>query len=129
MPVEFVVHEIADEYLRRWYRRIGRDRRGSRELARTYFEFLEAKLIRTAERPRGVRVADWIHPELNVWEFLGREAWAAFAVETAGGWLARLLGRTKVRVWLLANFDHPPPRAELERLATAVSSWGRTGSA
>lgn len=129
MAVEFAVHEIAAPYLRAWYRRLSRNRRGSSDLARAYFEFLETELIRTAGRPEGVRVADWVHPELNVWEFQAREAWVAFAVARRGGWWTRLFRQATIQVVLMAIFDHLPLRAELELLARAVTSWDQTSSA
>jgi hypothetical protein len=72
-------------------------------------------------------VANWLHPNLNVWEFQARESWVAYIVRPVGGRWARLRGRAVSRVILLAILDHPPHRAELELLARAVTALGRSG--
>jgi hypothetical protein len=68
MPVSFVVHDIAHDSLRDWQRRM-RGRRGGDQLVQTYFELLEAELIRSNGRPVGCQVIEWLRPEMNVWEF------------------------------------------------------------
>jgi hypothetical protein len=128
MTVRFVVHEICRPSLYQWRSCLAQNRRGSTELANLYFESLETELIRSRGRPARALAEKWLHPPITVWEFQFREAWVVYTLKESGGWLAKLRGRQVTEVILLSILDHLPRRVELELLAKALGTWGRSSS-
>src|SRR6476660_1894116 len=105
MPVRFAVHEIARASYLAWRGRLSSGGPGGRELSGTYAHALRDELIRTAGRPAGARFLARIRPPLGIWEYQFGETWVVYVVQRLGGFWRRLVGRSDLRVTLVAVYD------------------------